>query len=288
MYRYAAYVDDLDDQNRFLVRILSEQRDKFGQRMITPSEEAFPLLPYRSQFKADSGSPAEPVGAPEMALPPLKIGSVILARQGRGWPLSDGSPGLLLGEDVVMIGKLDPKAPQEQIRQEAVRLVAPHFAGLLSTRLLKADDLHFEVSAEKVRDEPNEALIFAWPNPKKKQLLVSVLDHKGAFLFWEDQANGLDSYFEEAVEEPGLWLMHNGSPWVHKDWETGIPEDWGIEGDFRKITPDEAARRFGQDSPEGYLANIRDYLEDSGYNMFERDHLLSKIFEAEPAEAPGP
>lgn len=40
-------------------------------------------------------------------------------------------------------------------------------------------------------------------------------------------------------DEPGFYFFYDGKVWTSQCWETGIVDDWGIEGSFRKATPED-------------------------------------------------
>lgn len=100
-------------------------------------------------------------------------------------------------------------------------------------------------------------------------------DHRGSFLFWEAVSGEVDGLFENVIKTPGLWLMYNGSPWIHKDGETGLPEDWGIKGQFRKISLADAVSRFNTAAGESYIAAISSHLEGAGFSSEEISEFIA-------------
>ena len=82
---------------------------------------------------------------------------------------------------------------------------------------------------------PNTALICALDCEG-----YTVISHTGRFFFAQCADAG---YSGEEVgvsnlpdDDPGFWVMENGVTWESTDWESGIVDDYGIEGDFRKPT----------------------------------------------------
>lgn len=63
-----------------------------------------------------------------------------------------------------------------------------------------------------------------------------VLYHTGRYFHAQINCagfNGEEIGITNVPDEPGVWVFENGKPWDHKDWETGIVDDYGITGDWR-------------------------------------------------------
>lgn len=210
MIRYAFYVQEVDPDGGFLVRLLHEDRDEQGcGNGLISSEAPVPLLPYCCRFDMKNDSLGEPVGLRELGLAHLEAGSLVLARQARGWPLGDGSPSLLLGEKIVVLGRIEDTV-HEPMESAAYGLIAPYLADG-SHHLLAEDDLLFEAKAELAKKEPDEALLVACRDEGGGKINVHAIDHRGSFLFWEAVSGEVDGLFENAIKTPRLWLMYNGS-----------------------------------------------------------------------------
>lgn len=69
-----------------------------------------------------------------------------------------------------------------------------------------------------------------------------VVDYTGRFLHAQIACAG---YQGEEVgirgvpDDPGVYVFENGKPWNGTDWETGVIDDFGIDGDFRPATFEE-------------------------------------------------
>lgn len=107
------------------------------------------------------------------------------------------------------------------------------------------DDNH---SDEPPKNEPNEALICYTGNE-----IGTVLAHKGRFFYWQDYAvgpyGGLDEYGINLPpeDEPGFWVLENcNRPWSSTDWETGIVDDFGVDGQYRRPTKQDFIK-FGRE-----------------------------------------
>lgn len=100
-----------DDEQRHLVSVIQEDdatKGSFNQRYrkLEISKNSAPLMPYRATMEINEDYEARPVGQPELGLPPLSVGDVILSRDACGWPLSDGSVALILSEDLKVLGNV--------------------------------------------------------------------------------------------------------------------------------------------------------------------------------------
>lgn len=124
-YAVANIVGRNIDTNRFIVRIVQNNDPTVGDDFIQKRRGNFMILkkehqvmPYRSVFSDDNYKkgyiPKLPIGPPEIALPNLYIGDVIVSKDARGWMLSNGSPALLLSNETEVIGNsVDRSNPNE-------------------------------------------------------------------------------------------------------------------------------------------------------------------------------
>jgi hypothetical protein len=70
-----------------------------------------------------------------------------------------------------------------------------------------------------------------------------VVDYTGRFFHGQIACAGVQG--EEVGitgvpdDDPGVYVFENGKPWTTTDWETGVVDDYGIDGDFRKATLEE-------------------------------------------------
>lgn len=114
------------DTNRFIVRIMQNNDPAIDDYFIQKRKGNFMLLkntyhvmPYRAVFSDGDCKkgyvPKTPIGYPEIALPNLYIGDIIVSKDARGWALSNGYPALLLSNQTEVIGnsvdRSDPMDP---------------------------------------------------------------------------------------------------------------------------------------------------------------------------------
>lgn len=69
-----------------------------------------------------------------------------------------------------------------------------------------------------------------------------VLAHTGRYFHGTCACAGFDGEetgITNVPDEPGFYFFHTGKPWAHKCWETGVADDFGIDGEFRKATPED-------------------------------------------------
>lgn len=93
---------------------------------------------------------------------------------------------------------------------------------------------------------PDEAIIMSYDGDQG----YVVLAHHGRFFHAQCVEAGFDGE-EVGVDfapDVGLWVFENGQPWEGRDWETGMVDDYGISGDWRKPTPRDF-KRFGIECP---------------------------------------
>lgn len=67
----------------------------------------------------------------------------------------------------------------------------------------------------------------------------TILGHTGRYFFGmcvEAGYCGEESGISNPPEEPGYWVMEGGGVWTSTDWESGLQDDYGIEGDWRRAT----------------------------------------------------
>ena len=92
------------------------------------------------------------------------------------------------------------------------------------------------VSDEPPKDEPNRALIISDGYERFR-----VLATQGRAFYWtvvynghyDEDLSGLDFPPED---EPGFFVYENCKTWSSTDWETGITDEFGISGTYRKAT----------------------------------------------------
>lgn len=72
-----------------------------------------------------------------------------------------------------------------------------------------------------------------------------VVDYTGRFFHAQIGCAGFHGEeigITNVPDSPGVYVMDNGKPWEGKDWETGIVDDYGIEGDWRLATKEDFKR----------------------------------------------
>ena len=72
--------------------------------------------------------------------------------------------------------------------------------------------------------------------------IYSVIWHTGRFFHAQCVHAGLlyeEIGLSDVPDEPGIWWFENGKPWHTTDWETGVPDDYGMDGDWRKATKED-------------------------------------------------
>lgn len=221
-------------------------------------------------------------------LPPFEAGDVVFADGiGRPDPEDRERIAFRMCDDPAVLGRVDHAADPGA----AARLVAAHMASREDGRRMFRETLDgqsrlsFEASAGRASEERNEVLLFTWRR-EDGSLESSVVHATGGFMFWEAESNGdKDASSVQEPDGPGLWMLENGKSWVGHDYETGVPDDWGLEGDFRAVTPEEGAAHFGIPL-EGILADMEDaypYIHD-GLDLLEAVRLRGGDPDAERDE----
>ena len=89
------------------------------------------------------------------------------------------------------------------------------------------------------KDTPETALVFVWDCDNYK-----VLGYTGKFMHGQCGYAGFDGVevglnageCELIGKGFGYFVMENGNFWEHRDWETNIVDDCGINGVWRKAT----------------------------------------------------
>jgi hypothetical protein len=199
---------------------------------------------------------------PDRTLPDLAIGDVVLVPDLIGWPVDDHEihqNGLRLAEPIAVIGNTKDALTAIEIANEKRKEV--HDGSLFFSNY-DASRMHYEVSAVLAQREPNEALVIAWYSDRG-EIEAHVLMKSGISFFYTDGDGCSDCGIEEP-EEPGLWILKNGKSWVGRDWETGVVDEWGIDGDYERVTLEQAAAYAGMSVEDliGELDEIYPYVLD--------------------------
>lgn len=67
-----------------------------------------------------------------------------------------------------------------------------------------------------------------------------VLAHTGRFFHAQRNLAGLDGeeigLDRDPNLEPGYYVFEGGNAWQHRDWETGVIDDYGLGGTWRQPT----------------------------------------------------
>lgn len=258
-----------EPKNQFEMRLVHSDSSIYEDNKISiesagdgfVASECFPIIPYVAVFSDhDRGVIKEPMGRPEIGLPDLRIGDVVYVEEGRGFPLSDNSHALLFGQKEVNI--LDNVASNNKNNQvfdfvRAGDAIKQHYQ---ERKIAKKDgffvpniemalsgpyDVVFQSLAESKKNERNMALILAVKDTDYDGVILSVLDHRGVFFHWETGCKTIEDNFERSIKEAGLYFFNHGKTWNHKDYETGIIEDYGIDGEISSINIAKAAAYFG-------------------------------------------
>lgn len=69
-----------------------------------------------------------------------------------------------------------------------------------------------------------------------------VIHHTGRYFYGQVECAGFqgeDVGISDVPDEPGIWVFESGKVWTSTDWETGIQDDFGIEGTWRKARPED-------------------------------------------------
>lgn len=119
---------------------------------------------------------------------------------------------------------------------------------------------------------PNTALIISITKDQ-----YTVLAHTGRYFHGQINCAGLSGEevgISNVPDEPGVWVLEDGAPWSSRDWETGIVDDYGIEGTFRKATPADF-EKFGLECPMDFktsgLLPTQTYADVSTAHITEAD-----------------
>lgn len=97
------------------------------------------------------------------------------------------------------------------------------------------------VIMEAAADDPNDHYP---PKGTPETCLIIAIDsdnfrtlaHTGRFFHAQLNCAGFDGEelgLEGVPDEPGFWVMEAGQTWSHRDWETGIVDDYGCGGVWR-------------------------------------------------------
>lgn len=96
--------------------------------------------------------------------------------------------------------------------------------------------------------QKDEALVMAWCG-SDGNIETDILAAKGSFFFISEECALRDCGCPEP-EEAGLFLFTNLEIYENRDWETGLVDDWGAEGDFKKLDLAAAANLYGSTEEE--------------------------------------
>ena len=69
-----------------------------------------------------------------------------------------------------------------------------------------------------------------------------VVHHTGRYFHAQVECagyHGEEVGIDDVPDEPGVWYFSGGKPWTSKDWETGVIDDGGISGDWRRATAED-------------------------------------------------
>lgn len=261
-------VTSKNQKNQFRLRFLTNETSGLSSYETKSSwsfSDEHSILPYLGAFSQhDRGIVKEPFGRPEIGLPDFKIGDVVYAKQSRGFPMNDGAPAILLGaEEINVLGNV--RSPEREVINFdlALDLILEKYESTMksanetgtktpiSNHFQTPENIRFESMAESKKLESNTALILAARDIETGYIATKILSHKGPFFFWQEYLGDVDeSNIGNSIQEPGLYLFNHGKPWSHKCNETGIYEDYGINGDCNKISIKRAADRFKYNQEE--------------------------------------
>jgi hypothetical protein len=267
------------------------------------SEDAAPVhvLPGKTRFKvgdrhvvktpykvAKGEPPRDPLGlsddlthvgsavAPEDAepLPAMAAGDVVVADDSLGCPEGGDGVAVHLVGKVAVLGRADGVEAAAALagmgarRDDGGRPGGPRTTPFVAFVSIGA--LEYEAAAQRAMAEKDTALIAAWLGDDGK-IETKVLAHTGGYLFFEYGQNG-DSCEDTGLpvpDAPGLHALLDGKFWSSQDWESGVADAWGLEGDLKEVSPEEAAGLFGFAD----VAALRDAVDDAYPYAYEGDVL---------------
>jgi hypothetical protein len=235
------WVTGKDDAGRHMVRIYEPYEADPGMlQRTTFSAQAYAVEPGLIRFSpGDRHHPRSPYPA-GATIPALRIGQVVSVSVCRGWPDSEETA-LRIGGDIQIIGEgLDKEAALKPCDALLGRSRSWSFP------FTHSEIIEWEAAAERVRSEPNQALIVTWRGSEGRDGESHVIRHKGAYLFHaSDNGSALEDLGLAETPGPGLWIMADGHYWSVTNPESDYPDDYGMHGDYAPATVAEAAAAFG-------------------------------------------
>lgn len=220
-------------------------------------------------------------------VPALDVNQIVLATVSLGWPEGDAAI-LRVGGDIHILGTASKAEDALIICEEEERRDRRPY--LISTTYVTSDQVEYEAEAERVRHQPNEALVVSWRgSPTSQENESYVIAHKGAYLFHAmDQGSSVEDVGLERPPGPGLWIMTGGQYWSSTSYESFYPDDWGMSGDYAPATFAEAAAAFGM-SEDTIIAEIDEmYPYQFEGSVMDALHRPEGVVAAEASPAGGP
>lgn len=261
----ALLITGKDDQGRHLARLVYSD----NARSLRVGTEELPIVPQIGRYLPEDRSMVKtPVVDDGLAMPVFEPGDVVLS-DGRGWPDGEGVSIYLIGQ-VTALGRAHTE-------DEAVALIQEQMAsesrrGYIRQALDDFLDLNYEADAERAAAQPNEALILAWLS-EDGDIDTQILDGRGSFFFWNlENGRSCDDFGVMCPEGPGLWLLTKGEPWSSRDWESGMVDDYGLDGEIRAVEPVTAAEHFGLS-----VDDVMDLISDA--YPYQYENVLTAILE---------
>ena len=184
---------------------------------------------------ADRGMVKTPIEDPGAPPPSVQEGVLVAHDRGCGWPDGEATMVRLVGPGTVLGRPADDG--------EAAAMVSAWLEGVPGMHCVTDRcELDHAADAERANREPHEALIASWSIGEERRTVI--LAGKGSYMFFNDEHDCRSA----AVEEPeadGLFRLHDASVSWSRDWESGIIDDWCLEGTMTAVKPTEAAAMFG-------------------------------------------
>jgi hypothetical protein len=241
-----------------------------GESALVLSDRTYRLSPDLMRIdEKDRHWPPTAHDVPGRERPAFVAGDVVHAAGVYGIPdgPDDESIAIRLMEPLVVLGNTaDPevaismaKELDSRLREEAA--ASGHFH--LDLRLRCEGHLEFTARWIREKKRPNDVLFAAWRSTDwRDQPTISscILASRGAYMFFVGGTTCEDAGFDPP-DEPGLWVLLDGKPWTGTDWETGLPDDGGLDGEVERITLEEAQARFGI-GPDEIREALSKYVEE--------------------------
>ena len=227
---------------------------------VSPTLHTFDPLDRHLPRTAIAVADADPVDLAE--------GEIAMWEGQAGWPiegdLHDDKGAVLLMGAKTTIGTAVDSAAAAAIATTWINSVSTPPPKSIECHGTAADDLTCNVDFERARREPNNVLILCWENTERESgtnLSTAILTSRGPYMFTADGNNCHDAAVQ-VPDRPGLWILSEASVNSSADWETGIVDDWCLEGKMQRISAEAAATEFNYESAAALIEEVADRLTE--------------------------